>query len=147
MGAVINADQLKGSFIKIEQLAECSNELAGKITEGIRAFERRLQSLKGRVAARVSVKSETDGTATLAFEQHGSEWKLVFGVRHPDQHTKGGGIILVDACVETQIRAVAMLPQLLDEMVRAHERRIEDLRPALESINELGINEVGLYAD
>jgi hypothetical protein len=146
MSLGISADKLKQSFSKIEELAAANKALADQIREGIRAFERRLQTLDGRVAARINHGEGDAVEFTLGFQQHGSEWKLIF-VDRKATNQKPAGVMLADASVETQIRAVAALPGLLDAMVSAHETRMGELEPALDTISKLGIDTVGLYAD
>lgn len=146
MAQRINADHLKASFARVEELAASNKSLADQVRAGIRAFERRLQTLNGRVAARVGGDDSDRFDFVLAFTQHGSEWKLVFVDRRPATG-KCAGVHLTDAGEDAQIRAVPALPALLDEMVRAHERRGAELEPALRAISDLGITGVGLYSD
>lgn len=121
-----------------------NKSLSDQIREGIRAFERRLQGLEGRVPARVALGGESE--VTLGFQQQGSHWKLVLVDKRHHGH-RPTSVILTEASVETQIQAVATLPALLDEMIKAHERRVAELEPALAEIGKLGIQDVGLYAD
>lgn len=145
MGAVLNTDQLKAAFGRIETLAQQNLSVTQQIAEGIKAFERRLQRLDGRLAARVSQRTD-DGVATLSFEQQGSQWKLLYTTKH-NNGACNGGELLTAVSVDRQMTALRMLPLLLDEMIKAHERRGEELAPALNAISELGIMDVGMYAD
>lgn len=145
MGAVINPHQLKASFEQIEALHRENQSVVLQISEGIKAFERRLQRLEGRMEARVSEKSE-DGVITLSFEQQGSNWRLLLATKSPNG-SNSTGELLTSVSVDRQMNAIRMLPALLDEMIRGHERRSEELAPALTTFAELGIAEVGMYAD
>ncbi|GEM_PF-4283140 len=145
MGAVINTEQLKAAFSRIEELAQENRNVSQQISEGIKAFERRLQRLEGRLAARVSQKSN-DGVMTLSFEQQGSQWRLLYTTKS-NAGVCNGGELLTAVSVDRQMAAIRMLPLLLEEMIKAHERRGEELAPALETIADLGIMEVGMYAD
>jgi len=145
VGAVINTEQLKAAFSRIEELAQENRNVSQQISEGIKAFERRLQRLEGRLAARVSQKSN-DGVMTLSFEQQGSQWRLLYTTKS-NAGVCNGGELLTAVSVDRQMAAIRMLPLLLEEMIKAHERRGEELAPALETIADLGIMEVGMYAD
>jgi hypothetical protein len=142
----INSDQLKAAFARIEELSRTNLERSCQIRAGIKGFERRLQSLSGKVFCRTSEKDSSGAQVSVSFEQHGSEWRLVVAERRAHQHA-GPGLLLIDAEVETQMRAIRMLPMLLEEMIAAHERRASDLDPVLKMIAELGIGAVAMYED
>ncbi|MFG0293009.1 MAG: hypothetical protein ACF8MJ_07635 [Phycisphaerales bacterium JB050] len=142
----INPEQLKASFARIEELSRSNSERSCQIRAGIKGFERRLQSLSGKVYCRTIEKNPAGHQITVSFEQHGSSWHLVVTERRSNQST-ASGILLVDAEVDAQMRAVRMLPKLLEEMITAHERRAGELDPALIMIGELGIAAVALYED
>ena len=145
MAAVISSEQLKATFRRIEQLSHQNASVSQQVAEGIKAFERRLQRLEGRVTARVSQKV-AEGVLTLSFELQGSQWRLLFTTK-TNTGASNGGELLTSVSVDRQMAAMRMLPSLLDEMIKVHERRGEELAPALETISELGIMEVGMYAD
>lgn len=145
MGAVINTEHLKAAFARIETLAGENLAVTQQIAEGIKAFERRLQRLEGRLPARVSSRND-EGAVTLSFEQQGSQWKLLYTTKS-SAGVSNGGELLTSVKVDQQMAALRLLPLLLDEMIKAHEQRGAELAPALEAIGELGILEVGMYAD
>ena len=145
MSAVINPKQLKASFEQIETLHKENQGVVLKISEGIKAFERRLQRLEGRTQACVSEKTE-DGVVTLSFEQQGSNWRLLLATKSPNGASSTGEL-LTGVSTDRQMNAIRMLPALLDEMIHEHERRSEELAPALATFAETGIAEVGMYAD
>lgn len=141
----LDAAALKEAFATVETLAARSTELATKIKAGVKGFERRLQSMKGRAPARVCQKHGNE-VITLSFEPQGPEWKLVWSSRGSTGQVQDQQILLT-MDVQHQMRAIKMLPALMADMVKSHERQIAELEPAVAAIRELGIESVGLYGD
>lgn len=138
---------MRNTLSRIETLAEENAGLSSKIRSGIAGFERRLQALNGKVSARVNAaKEDTGATIQLSFEPQGSTWKLMYHVKKAGDSSFTSQM-LTNAEITAQYAATKLFQQLMDAMVDAHEKRCADLRPAVETIIDLGIQDVAMYDD
>jgi len=142
----LNSERLREAFQRVETLSQRERDLVSDISNQIKAFERRLQALDGREPAAVSEKQGSE-TLILGFRPQGAAWRLVFTSKGPEASASSGSTLLTEASVEDQIRAIALFPAMLEQIIAEHERRLGELEPAAGMMEALGIAEVGLYTD
>ena len=118
------------------RLAAAADKLNAKIAE----FEKTLGSLKLGVMASVALSSEEQVSAgvDLRFAKWRDEWRLVV-VDYDYSHglDEESFELLQNQSRETRLAAVALFPELVDELLTSAEREIERVDASANSIDEL----------